>query len=544
MTKKKVFGVILAILLVLVMVGCNKESGSSSSGSTAAASTGTAAAASGETQSTEEPRSYTMFLRSQFITWLRDLKWYDVAEERTGIHVEYVEGPLEIADTFNEVDQRLASRTLPDATMLRLAQAKVYGSQGAFVDLRPYIEKYAPNIQAYLDAHPDYEALISSDDGAIYAMIRESPVLADFIGYRADHFRKAGIDPAEVRTVDDLTNAMRRLKEVIGADNPNYYPFSGREYAATRFAYLFNAASYANETGSGGIYYSHEKDYSFNIKAEGAYDWISTMKTWYDEGLINPSWIDGTNTEGDWESQMLSGNASLFLDFYNRADWFMINGGPANDPDYDMQVLPWLVDENGNILKQTSALLWRSDNAVAINAECDEETIATILEFIDYFYSEEGMLLANWGVEGESFQYNEDGTKSFIVDYTTEESKPEGTKKWSFLSDRPTVCKPVDQEAFYAWNTPLIAEAAAKYYTPDALLEMPVLVYTTEQEQRLSNLVAVVYDAENAGITSFIVGNTPLNEDTWQAFIDEMDALGLSEIEEIQYEAYKSTYGI
>ena len=73
---------------------------------------------------------------------------------------------------------------------------------------------------------------------------------------------------------------------------------------------------------------------------------------------------------------------------------------------------------------------------------------------------------------------------------------------------------------------------------------MPVLVYTTEQEQRLSNLVAVVYDAENAGITSFIVGNTPLNEDTWQAFIDEMDALGLSEIEEIQYEAYKATYGI
>lgn len=541
--KRKVTAISLAILLALLMVlvGCSKEETPASS-SKASASTSTAVAADTSTQ--DEPRTYSWFLRSQFITWLRDLKWYDVAEERTGIHVDYVEGPLELNDTFNEVDQRLASGTLPDGTMLRLAQAKVYGAQGAFVDLRPYIEKYAPNIQAYLDANPDYERLISSDDGAIYAMIRESPVLADFIGYRADHFRAVGIDPAEVTTVEDLTEAMRALKAYYGKDNPNYYPFSGRENAPTRFAYLFDAASYADAEGSSGIYYSHEKDYSFDIKAPRAYEWIQTIKTWYDEGLINPSWIDGTNTEGDWESQMLSGNASLFLDFYNRAEWFMTNGGPDNDPDFDMQVLPWLVDDEGNILKQTSALLWRSDNAVAINASCDEETIRTILEFIDYFYSEEGMILANWGVEGESFKTNEDGSREFIVDYTAEESKPEGTKKWSFLSDRQTVCKPVDQEAFYAWNTPLIAEAASRYLVPEALLDRPVLVYTTEQEQELSNLVASVYNAELAGLTGFIVGNTPLNEETWNAFVEQMDALGLQRIEDIQYEAYKTTFGL
>ena len=40
------------------------------------------AAASGEASN-----SYTMFMRSTYVDWLKELKWYDLAEERTGIHV-------------------------------------------------------------------------------------------------------------------------------------------------------------------------------------------------------------------------------------------------------------------------------------------------------------------------------------------------------------------------------------------------------------------------------------------------------------------------
>ena len=437
-------------------------------------------------------RSYDMFIRSQYHDWIKELKWYDVAEERTGIHVNYIDGPLEIADTYTEVDQRLASRTLPDAAMLRLSQAKVYGAQGAFVDLAPYIKEYAPNIQAYIDTHPEYKSFISDDQGRIFAFVREKTIIIDFMGYRADQFREAGIDPASVRTVDDFTNALRTLKAYFGKTNPNYYPLSGRE-SALRFAYLWGAAAYVDENSSGGIYYAHEKDNCFNIKAPGAYEWIQTMKMWYDEGLIDPS---------------------------------------------DM-----LVDENGNPIKAPTSTLYENDNAIAVNISCDEETIITICEFMDYFFSEEGIILANWGVEGESFKTNEDGSREFIVDYSTEETKAAGEKRWSFLSDRLTVCKPVDLEAFYAWNTPLIAEAAERIVQDENMLERPIVVYTTEEEQRISNLIASVYNTEVARLTSFIVGNTELNEANWASFIDEMDSLGLAEIEEIQLTAYQRTIG-
>ena len=498
---------------------------------------------SSETTETGEntSNSYTMFMRSQYIDWIKELKWYDLAEEKTGIQVEYVVGPEEISDTYTEVDQRIASGTLPDAAMVNLAQAKVYGEQGAFADLAPYIAKYAPNLQAYIEANPSYAAYVTSNDGAIYGLVKESPIFADLIGYRADQFKEAGIDAANIKTIDDFTKALETLKSYFGAKDDNYYPLSGRE-SALRFAAWFGAASYADANGSGGVYYNHEKDGSFNIKADGAYDWIKTMKYWYDKGLINPLWISGTNSEGDWESQTLEGQASVFYDYYNRAEWFMENGGTDNNPEYDMQVLNFLQDESGKTVPITTSTLYQNGNVTAVNSSCSEDKIATILKFIDYFYSEEGVTLANWGVEGESFQTGSDNNKSYIADYTAEESKEPGEMRWSFLSDRFTVCKPVDQTAFYSWNTKLISEAANKYFISENFLDRPTLIYTTEQEEQLTGLVASVFEAEASGLTHFINGETELNEANWNAFVQEIDSMGLSDIEKIQQEAYTNTF--
>lgn len=540
---KKIMALILSFAMtVTLFIGCS--SSKSDNGKTSEDASGTPAAqvTKAADNSAGSTNTYTMFMRSQYIDWIKELKWYDEAEKNTGIHVDYVVGPEEISDTYTEVDERIASNTLPEAAMVNLAQAKVYGEQGAFVDLAPYIKKYAPNLQAYIDANPDYKAYVSSNNGAIYGIVKETPIFADLIGYRADQFKEAGINVADVNTVDDFTAAMEKLKAFYGANDPNYYPLSGRD-SALRFAAWFGAASYVDGNGSGGIYYNHSKDGSFDIKADGAYDWVATMKKWYDEGLINPLWVAGTNSEGDWESQTLQGGASIFYDYYNRSEWFMENGGPDSNPDYDMEVLNFLKDESGKTIPVTASSLYGSDCVTAVNSADSEDTIAAILKFIDYFYSDEGRTLANWGVEGQSFTAASDGTKSFIADYTTEESKASGEKKWSFLSDRFTVSKPVDQTAFYSWNTKRIADAANTNFKAENFLDRPTLVYTTEEEEQLTNLVASVFEAESAGITAFITGDKELNKDNWEAFIKEMDGMGLSDIEKLQYEAYQNTFG-
>ncbi len=530
---------VLATAMVgTLLTGC----GGGSASATASTGDGTAAASSTES-SGDGDNTYTMFMRSAYVDWIKELKWYDVAEERTGIHVDYISGPEEAADVYSEVDQRVISGDLPDAVMTKLAQTSVYGPQGVFADLAPYIEKYAPNLQKYIDDNPDYKALVSDADGHIYGLCKETPIFADLIGYRVDQFKAAGIDPDSIVTIDDFTKALETLKAYYGKDNPNYYPLTGRD-TAIRFASWFGAASNISSTESNGIYINgHYKDGSIDIMSDGAYKMVETMKKWYDEGLIQPEWVAGTFSEADWEAAMLNGNGSIFYDYYNRAEWFMENGGPDNDPNYQMGVLNFIKDDNGNPQKMTVSMKYNDECVTAVNANCSEDKIKTILTFIDYFYSEEGEILANYGVEGESFKTDANGDKEFIADYQTEEATPAGEKRWSFLSDRFTVCKPVDNEAFFKWNAPLIAEATGRLFTDENLGTSYVLKFTDDQSKEVTNLLASVYDAQMSGIAQFIDGTRELTPDNWAAFQQEMNDLGLSRIEEIQLAAYQAMYG-
>lgn len=530
---------VLATAMVgTLLTGC----GGGSASATASTGDGTAAASSTES-SGDGDNTYTMFMRSAYVDWIKELKWYDVAEERTGIHVDYISGPEEAADVYSEVDQRVISGDLPDAVMTKLAQTSVYGPQGVFADLAPYIEKYAPNLQKYIDDNPDYKALVTDTDGHIYGLCKETPIFADLIGYRVDQFKAAGIDPDSIVTIDDFTKALETLKAYYGKDNPNYYPLTGRD-TAIRFASWFGAASNISSTESNGIYINgHYKDGSIDIMSDGAYKMVETMKKWYDEGLIQPEWVAGTFSEADWEAAMLNGNGSIFYDYYNRAEWFMENGGPDNDPNYQMGVLNFIKDDNGNPQKMTVSMKYNDECVTAVNANCSEDKIKTILTFIDYFYSEEGEILANYGVEGESFKTDANGDKEFIADYQTEEATPAGEKRWSFLSDRFTVCKPVDNEAFFKWNAPLIAEATGRLFTDENLGTSYVLKFTDDQSKEVTNLLASVYDAQMSGIAQFIDGTRELTPDNWAAFQQEMNDLGLSRIEEIQLAAYQAMYG-
>ena len=529
---------VLATAMVgTLLTGC----GGGSASTTASTGDGTAAASSTES-SGDGDNTYTMFMRSTYVDWIKELKWYDVAEERTGIHVDYISGPEEFNDVYSEIDQRVISGDLPDAVMTKLAQTNVYGPQGVFADLAPYIEKYAPNLQKYIDDNPDYKALVTDKDGHIYGLCKETPIFADLIGYRVDQFKAAGIDPDSIVTIDDFTKALETLKAYYGKDNPNYYPLTGRD-TAIRFASWFGAASNISSTESNGIYINgHYKDGSIDIMNDGAYKMVETMKKWYDEGLIQPEWVAGTFGEADWEDAMLNGNGSVFYDYYNRAEWFMENGGPDNDPNYQMGVLNFIKDDNGNPQKMTVSMKYNDECVTAVNANCSEDKIKTILTFIDYFYSEEGEILANYGVEGESFK-DTNGDKEFIVDYQTEEATPAGEKRWSFLSDRFTVCKPVDNEAFFKWNAPLIAEATGRLFTDENLGTSYVLRFTDDQSKEITNLLASVYDAQMSGITQFIDGTRELTPDNWAAFQQEMNDMGLSRIEEIQLAAYQAMYG-
>lgn len=117
--KKKLSIIALIALILITFFSCSRKEEATVSN----ASTGSTSTAAATSDSADEVRTYDMFIRSQYHDWIKELKWYDVAEERTGIHVNYIDGPLEINDTFTEVDQRLASR--PQCAVLHRQRSTV-----------------------------------------------------------------------------------------------------------------------------------------------------------------------------------------------------------------------------------------------------------------------------------------------------------------------------------------------------------------------------------------------------------------------------------
>lgn len=516
----------LLVVLVLVLSAFLAACGGNSENQTA--NNGENRGQQGEEGGNEAAFEFSYFMPTQYANWLRDKEWLPILEERTNTKVDIQDGGNG-DQYYNNVDLRIGGQNFTDTGIVNLTQANVYGTQGAFVDLKPIIDEHAPNLKRYIEENPEYENLITSDDGAIYGIIAEYPKIAEVILYREDMFEKAGIESLP-RTIEQFTDVLRTLKAHYGANDPNFYPYMGRE-GFIKFTEVFNAADGIRDGKVHGIY---QNGRGFNIYDPGFKELVEWHKTLYDEGLIDPEWVAGAASEESWQTKMLNGKGAISYDYYTRPVWFMQNGGPENDPDYSMNVIPYLLDTDGNQSKVPLYFpQYRTDRMMVVNASAADKAEG-VIKFLDYLYSEEGQELVTWGIEGETYEVV-DGEKQYIIPFS-ETFKPIGEKRWDFVNDQLHFPKPVDNEAFYKWNEPLVQQYASELFTDEYLNPLPVLKYTTEQMKERTSLLSQVEPAVLSNVVKFVTGDRPMSE--WDSFLAEMESAGYKKIVEIDQAAY------
>lgn len=92
-------------------------------------------------------------------------------QENAGIKIKW----NVMSDSLSEqVNIRIAGRQLPDAFLavgFNNYDITTYGSDGAFIDLTPYLtEEYMPNLTKILEENPDIRSAITMNDGCIYGL--------------------------------------------------------------------------------------------------------------------------------------------------------------------------------------------------------------------------------------------------------------------------------------------------------------------------------------------------------------------------------------
>jgi putative aldouronate transport system substrate-binding protein len=132
--------------------------------------------------------------------------------------------------------------------------------------------------------------------------------------------------------------------------------------------------------------------------------YLETFSKWYTEGLIDRDFTTRTNP---FDQSLVYSNAAGVWQYFSGGSYESLNKQPQDPNFVSVAVQNPVLNKgdkplHGNMRDQSPP-----DTGVSVSTDCEHPDYA--VKIMDYFYSDEGALLANYGIEGVTFDYNADG---------------------------------------------------------------------------------------------------------------------------------------
>lgn len=538
-----------AVAAAGITAGCgNKDNGSSASvtqatgsGTESGTQTGSSqsGAAAGEgTESTEfsypvaegGTLSYWMELNPNVAanyTSLSDTEFGKKLQENTGITVEFQHPAVgQVAEQFNLL---LSKSTLPDIieySWLTYAGGPQKAIEdGVIIPLNDVIDNYCPNLKAYLEANPDVDRMIKTDEGAYYCFpfIRGGEQLKTSTGLmvRGDWLEELGMEVP--KTMDEWYDVLTAFKEKKGAEAPFTYQYSSLGLTDNNpFAYAYGAPRNFYIGDDGKVHYGAIED--------GYREYLKTMNKWMSEGLLD---VDLATLTGDQvAAKVTNGTAGASFGWCgsNLGTW--TNAGKATTESFSLVPAPYPTLESG-----AKPEFGQKDNAyvnmggAVITTSCKDVELAARL--LDYAYSEEGHMLFNFGIEG--------------VSYTMENGEPVYT---DLLLKNPDLSITHAMAGYIRanYNGPFVQDEAyaSQYYTLDAQKEaialwsdtnagshiLPPVTPTVDESKEQAQIMNEINTYRDEMTMKFILGNKSFDE--WDDYVKTIKGMNIDRVLEIQ----------
>ena len=331
------------------------------------------------------PSSYTTVMQT-----LNDNKVFQEMEKMTNIHLEFITTELSVL---------LASDSLPD--MFFEFRDYPGGSEkavqdGILVDLRDYMQ-YAPNYSAIMETYPEIARELVTDSGMITGL--GTIQLGDEVPWYGLAVNKTLLDELGLEipeTIDEWYIALTAMKN------------AGVEYPLNPSGWSWNTGfNYGIFTGAYGTIYDfyNENGVAKYGPIEAAFkEFLVTMNKWYSEGLIHPDFI--TPDGNVKNAQVLSRQMGALPYTYNLGEISDLENG------VEMVGAPYPSLVKGETVHLRN---YNFHNKLidSIAVSTVNEHIPETLAWADLAFSKEGYLLYNYGVEGESWEW-EDGAPSVL----------------------------------------------------------------------------------------------------------------------------------
>ena len=332
--------------------------------------------------------------------------WQEI-EKRTNVKINWdVTAPAQYTEVMKL--RVSAGGDLPDVMLLPNGlNLGELGGEGMLIPLEDYIDKYGENIQKVYEEFPHVKALTSAD-GHIYSINTVSEN-AYFMPYcfivRKDWLDRLGLQEPE--TIEEWETVLRAFRDEDAdgdGDAGDEIPFSvgGHAWYTTFWAYswglhlFYSDGWYPDENG--------QMQYEFiSDRAKEFYIWLNGI---YEEGLLDPEFLT-LGDETKLYEKVARNEVGAFSAYPSQIP--LLEEALGANGVQDAELVP-LIPPKGPYGQMTEILGDMSVNGYVITNSCEHPEIVVAL--INYLMSEEGTLLMNLGIEGETYVKNDDGSLS------------------------------------------------------------------------------------------------------------------------------------
>ena len=454
----------------------------------------------------------------------------------------------------DELPDLISSNSSP---MSRSDVAK-YAQDGYLLDFAPYLDEM-PNLKAKMEEFPDLASALYMDDGGIYAFptsVNSRPNCG--LVTRPSYIAGAWLDRLGIeqpKTLDELYEALKAVKEqdANGNGDPDdeiplvFSNSNNNDLLPILWGFGINTL----ETGSYYLRAENGKvslwDTSENYKA-----YLKYMNRLYTEGLINQDAFVISNEEidemGKQDRLFMSGVLGyVMLDSTNlekqeEMGWYIV---PGFTSEYNSE--QWYVPGR------------RVTNVYGTMASADTEHPEELAKFIDYLYSDEGMLSGGNGYEGLTFSFKEvagtgvaDHTGYWEDSYEDQESYralKAVCGAWFTLgaTGKGTIydmlAGATDEQLAYGGeafeNTPMNAWKETVMRTDGLVVkeQYPLVFYSDDEATEMGTLVTDIRNYLTTMQAKFITGESDIDA-SWDEYLAQLDQMGLARLMEIEQAAY------
>ncbi len=284
---------------------------------------------------------------------------------------------------------------------------------GVLVDLEEMLPQHAPHFTALVSKFPEsFQASMRTAKGRMFHFGSCLPDIDETTGamarlcfwgpvVRTDLLEATGLKAEDINTFDDFTNLLRKLKE-NGVEIPFEFAYgSGWALGNNTKAMLGGFGqgySYSFEPGTQRI--------TNGFIGNGYRQWLELIHQWYQEGLINPNFLTCSYPE-DFIANFSSGKAGAAI-MHAFHTIYYYQSYVKDHPEATLTALKLPVTEEMYAAGQIAVVRDMYGDSLTgrpkmVTTACKD--VEEAIRFIDFQYTDEMILLANFGVEGISFEY-------------------------------------------------------------------------------------------------------------------------------------------